>query len=267
MASSYLKNCFGDSVKIGGYASCGFGGIFNKKVCDALTNGENTNSNFTEVDERQLNFIRFFHDFIKIVKEENLPLDFYSYHSYDTVESTVKMQKYAEDILREFGLENVEIHLNEWNPTRGREKLGSSEAAANAAAMMCAMHNTKVDVMCYYDARLSISDETGFFNTFTLEPLSTYYSFKAFGKLYEMGTQVECNCDNPFVYTLAATNGSKNGILISNIGDDTEISLNCNADLKVYLIDKEHTMTQIKVNLQSFKLEKYKVLYIEETIN
>jgi hypothetical protein len=43
---------------------------------------------------------------------------------------------------------------------------------------------------------------------------------KAFGELYVLGTQIKCECDNPSVYTLAATNGKRGAILISNPTDN-----------------------------------------------
>ena len=270
VASRHLKNCFGESIKIGAYGACENAAATSEKLCLALEKiekGEDLSElNLIDWDIRLLNFVDFFYRFTKMVVEENLPFDFYSFHSYNTVEGTLKIQKFAEKHLHKLGLDNVEMHLNEWNTNTKNEERGSSVSAANIAALMCGMQKTKANIMCYYDARIGVSRYGGMFNPLTYEPFCAYYCFKAFGKLYEMGTQIECECDNGFVYTVAATNGNKNGILISNIGEDTEISLNCNADSKVYLIDEENMMTEIEANLQSFMLEKYKVLYIEENI-
>ena len=135
--------------------------------------------------------------------------------------------------------------------------------SANAAAMMCVMQNQKMDMMCYYDARIGTSIYGGMFHPMSYEPLCTYYSFKAFGTLYALGTQIACNCDCDHVYTLAATDGEKTGILISNTGPDTELSLPGILPTDAYLIDEDHFMTPTELDPQQFLLKENQVLYIE----
>ena len=173
------------------------------------------------------------------------------------------MQKFAEEILNERGLSNVEMHLNEWNPCSKREPKGSSATSAKTAAMMCAMHGTKTNIMCYYDAAIGVHPYAGLFNPLTFEPFCTYYSFKAFGELYAMGEEISTRCDNPSVYTLAATDGERVGMLISNLGEDTELTLECGNAASVYLIDSENMMRQIDADLHGFLLKQYQVLYVE----
>ena len=80
VASKHLKERFGDSIKVGGYASCGF---YKELECQlGLGAAFGTTEPLTDWQERILYFENFFFEFIKIVKEENLPLDFFSYHSY-----------------------------------------------------------------------------------------------------------------------------------------------------------------------------------------
>ena len=137
-------------------------------------------------------FMTFFNEFIEMIVKENLPFDFFSHHSYASVKNTVLRQKYVEKRLEEVGLSHVEIHLNEWNPLPSRETKGTSFSCANSVAMMCAMQSAEMDMMCYYDARISTSMYAGLFNPITFEPFCSYYGFKAFGNLYRLGTQLKC---------------------------------------------------------------------------
>ena len=129
---------------------------------------------------------------------------------------------------------------------------------------MCAMQNHRMEMMCYYDARLGVAMYGGLFNPLTYLPFCTYYGLKAFGELYVMGTQIECSVDNPAVYALAATDGKKTGILIANTGDDTEICSSLGESAKVYLIDEEHMMEEVAFNADNFQLKQNQVVYIEE---
>lgn len=84
--------------------------------------------------------------------------------------------------------------------------------------MMIAMQNAHTDMLCYYDTRLQASTYGGFFAPLTYEPVSTYYAFAAFGRLYALGTQTETTVENApgEFYALAATNGQKNALLLVN---------------------------------------------------
>ena len=82
----------------------------------------------------------------------------------------------------------------------------------------------------------------------------------AFGHLYELGTEVEVSEDKDGIYTLAATNGDKGGIIITNYhSEDKECTLNISGlsgektcEIYVTDIDRKHekvgefTATDIK---------------------
>ena len=264
VTSKHLREKFGNSIKIGGYGHSGF------YVVDSVEDIENSigiglgmKENPTDWEKRTEYFITFFDGFIDMVAKENLPFDFFSHHSYASVEATLKRQKYVEKRLDEAGLCDVEIHLNEWNTNARTAERGKSVASANTAAMMCAMQNTKMSLMCYYDARLGISMYGGLFNPMTYEPLCTYYVFKAFGNLYELGEQVKAECDEKDVYVLAATDGDRRGILISNTGKDKEIKLDCGLNMKAYLIDEDNFYKEKNIDTASFTLKENQVIYLE----
>jgi hypothetical protein len=183
------------------------------------------------------------------------------------VKRTEDIQKYTEKLLEDAGYPDVEIHLNEWNTDRTRETRGTTKASADVAAMMMAMHGTKMSMMCYYDARIDISVYGGLFNPMTYEPYCTYYSFKAFGKLYAMGNQVEVTGDlGDGLYAMAASDGAARGILIANIGGEKEIETNLGSGYTVYQIDEKHFMTKKRISVKKFKLKQYDTLYIEKNL-
>ena len=261
ITSKHLRKCFGNEIKIGGYASCGF--YKELEIQIGLGAAFGTDGPLTDWQQRTLYFEQFFFEFIKMVKEENLPFDFFSYHSYSQPDQNKIMQAFCEKNLEEVGLGDVEIHLNEWNPNPYREERGTSRACAAAVANLLAMQNTKMTLMCYYDARIGISAYSGLFNPLTFEPFCTYYGFKAFGKLYSLGTQIECVCEGNELYSLAAMNEENTAILISNLGEDTDIKFDTNEKFKAYLIDEKNTFSLLDTFDNSFKIKKNQVIYIE----
>lgn len=55
----------------------------------------------------------------------------------------------------------------------------------------------------------------------------------------------------------------KQGIPITNIGENTKINLNKSQNETAYIIDKEHLYEKADVNLNGFELNKNQVVYIE----
>lgn len=255
VTAKHLKACFGDSIKVGGYASTGlYLGFMDL----------NEDSEITHWEERAIYHTKFLRGFLEAVKRENAPLDFFSHHSYMTVAMTCKVQAYAERLLEEYGFGDVEIHLNEWNTDRTREMRGTSHAAANSAAMMIAMQHTKMSVMCYYDARFGTCVYGGLFNPLTAEPFCTLYSFVAFGELYRLGDEVsvEGACDR--LYAIAATDGEERAVLITNTGDPKTVTTDLEDGYTVYKIDFDNHMTPVELNYNCFEMAKCETLFFKK---
>ena len=242
VTSKHLKACFGDKIKVGGYACTALRGIYYHPERYGV------DVEPIEPNDRYLKFMSrmdFFFNFFKYIKEHNSPIDYFTWHSYDNVEMTCEYARFIEKTMKEFGYDHIETHLNEWNNARERHLLGTSYASASAAAMMCAMHDTPTDVLCYYDARITSGLYCGFFDPVRAIPWCTYYSFKAFGELYALGKQVSCECDAPDVYCLAATDGEKKAILVTNFSDTAkELTLDTNEELGVYIIDQHRYLVK-----------------------
>jgi hypothetical protein len=261
-----LKQCFGDSIKIGGYSSCGLYAIFNDPEKHGIRKDVQKDHEDAWYQRTRCDFLlQFYYDFFAYVKKENAPIDFFSWHTYDTVEVMVEMANYISGTLKELGYGHIESHLNEWNTARQNAQRGTSFASATAAAAMLAMQDTETDLLNYYDARVGISRYAGIFNPLTMEVLCTYYSFCAFGELYALGTQVSLTGTERGVYGVAATNGEENALMLANVsGEAKEITTNLDDGFSVYLIDREHPMTKTALSSASFTLENNQVALLKQ---
>lgn len=265
ITATYLKRCFGNSIKVGGYGSCGFYGIFadpKKYAIDADPRNDAWTTDISHVYH-----IDFFHGFLRHLQKTNAPLDFFSWHTYCTVQDAELIADYIDQVLIQYGFGNVETMLNEWNPTPGKALLGSTEACANAAAMMCAMQNKKTDILCYYDARMRAGAFGGLFNAITEQPYSTYYAFMAFGEMRMLEHQLECSLEGemPGLYAVASGNCKNRIIMIVNIsGEDAELATNLDPTMSVYLIDNNHLYTKSKYKADGFVLRANQVAVIKD---
>ncbi len=164
VTAKHLKQCFGDRIKVGGYAACGFYGIFANPEKYGLSverrEGERYNSSKEEYR------VSFFYGFIKYVKEHQAPIDFFSWHTYGGVDIVPIEADFVDNVLNEYGYGHIETHLNEWNLSHSRKiNCSNSYASANVAAMMIAMQRKKTTMLMYYDARyLSLSAYGGFYD-------------------------------------------------------------------------------------------------------
>ena len=94
------------------------------------------------------------------------------------------------------------------------------------ASVLLGLQNGRADMTCIYDMRIDGPDYSAFFDAKAKLPHQTYYTFVAFNTLYRLGQQVACTSDTEGVFAVAATNGKKNALMISNIsGADHEICI------------------------------------------
>lgn len=192
VSSKHLKACF-PHLKIGGYGSCGFYDL--KK---SYIKGVNSSPRFEY-------FITFMDGFLQYIQKENCPLDFFSWHSYDSIENNIIYAEYARKRLDEYGFTETETTCNEWN-FEAWESRGTNRHAALTAGMSLAFQNTALDSAMFYDARVGIRVYGSIFHPLEKKPYPTYYAFMAFDKLYKAGRQVFVECDEEGVYAVAAKN-------------------------------------------------------------
>ncbi len=239
VASTYLKERF-PGLKIGGPA---FTGPY-------------------EDDELRRSFLSY-------VKENNIPLDFYSFHCYsDTPVEIYNAAIEAYNNLKKYGFEGVETILNEWNYVKGwvgdewkytlsceRGLKGSSFIAS--AMALC--QYSPLDMLMYYDARPSVMN-----GLFQMDSpwirLKGYYPFLMFSQLYKMKNAVSVqNADN--IYSVAAKGDYEGGVILSYYDEEEreakkEIEL-CLYGLKgsykaeIYLLDEDTDFTLVRTELLS----------------
>ncbi len=284
VAAKHLKACFGDKIKVGGY------GVTSLGLCRYHPEeyGINEpakiieNERFYKNDVYRMNFLR---RFLASAKEHQTPLDFLSWHSYHDIKSNLNYDRVLYEIMKEYGFENAERHLNEWNTAHGCDNHGTSFASASTAAMMCAMQHSHTDIMCYYDMRLIASAYGGLFSPLKFKPVCTYYSFYAFNKLYRLGNLSRCEVGGEDLYALAATNGKYRAVMISNhtaidakkmvVTDDgyeqlpegakdVELSTCGCEGLSVYIIDRDHFLTKTQYKPDSFTLKANQVAFLTD---
>ena len=119
-------------------------------------------------------------------------------------------------------------------------------------------------MLMYYDARyVAVSAYGGFYDLNTFEPSNIYYAFKAFGELYTLGNEAESICHEDGIFTLAATDGERKSIIISNTNADTEVGLALSDEFSVYVIDKDNLFTKTDLNPERFILKENTVAIIK----
>jgi hypothetical protein len=255
VTSKHLKNCFGDSIKVGGYAATG--------VYKPEEDPDYCGIDHAPTYENDFRII-FIHEFFKYINENGSPIDFFSYHSYANVERTRDYVRYYDAILKKYGYEKLERHLNEWSLCWALPGVDCNEKdhlafSSKSLAMMLAMQGEAVDILHYYDARMSSSCNGGLFNAETRKPTNTYFAFHMFNSLYKLGDEVESSSDTDTVYVAAATNGKRSSIAIANTAEtDVEVDLELlgvdMADAEIFRLDKIYRYTPTGETIKNNKI-------------
>lgn len=240
ITANHLKECFGNSIKVGGYASISLGGLSDrtKDEREFWPTGRSSSVYYAE----------YFIDFLKyITSEENhAPIDFFSYHKYNNCVNSIRdfadITYAVREKLNEFGLSGTEMICDEWNHLTVDKDWGGIDSAVGVAAMMCESQRLPVDMLMYYMLNrgpgyngIAKSDGT---------VLKSFYPIKEFGKLYKMGNDVEFDGADDYIKIAAAKGENSAGVLISNMGCAQNFTLNycVNAAVErcnIYITDKE----------------------------
>lgn len=242
VSANYLKTKFPE-IKIGGYGSVGFYSIAQKEL-DPTANAEAGDSWY---------FVDYFNDFIKYIKSRDyqVPLDFYTWHSYSNVEQNIIYAKYVRKTLDENGFIHTESNCNEWNP--GTSLRCTVRDAVNVASNMLMWQNAPIDMAMYYNARIT-SSYGGLFDPLTWGPAKTFYVFKAFNALYRLENQVRADSDDYSLLAVGARNGHSVAVMISNYSDqDKQVKiegLDMLKDVSVYVVDEKRNFEPTEEKLE-----------------
>ncbi len=228
--AKHLKACF-PHLKIGGYGSCGFYGLLSPRPAWLR-------------EEDAEKFVSYFHGFFDYIKTHETPIDFYSWHSYGSTRDTVQMADWLHEQLVTKGFGDLETHLNEWDPFAG--EFGTAHHSAEIAAMMIAMQKGYTDMCCIYDMRTNTAPYCPLFDIRTHKPIYGYYALAAFNRLYRLGNQVSLTCDTDGLYALAASDGARHAMLLSNLSGEKQSLAIEGADLadaRYYVLDTERLLS------------------------
>lgn len=213
VSAVHLKKCFGDTIKVGGYGAINLNDLPKDPEFKGLGRAPETKKEF---------YIEFMHGFLKYITsaEHKAPLDFFSWHTYSATEWTIKQARYIQNVLKRYGLENVERILDEWNVAwRTPLDRATPMAAANSLAIMLSMQKEGVALCNYYDARLGASVYGGMFNPDNHKPYLTYYAFMMFNEIYKLSNEIETASESDTIVVCGASNGKKNTLLVVNLED------------------------------------------------
>ena len=246
VTAKHLKGIFGDRIKVGGYGACG---MYEYRK-DEGRNGE------IEVNDMFTHVIWFMHHFLAYQKEAGAPLDFYSWHLYDSyLHGGIDFLEvrdhalYVRETLDQYGFYSAESHLNEWNIYCFLDRRDAPRGASRTLALMLMMQDTSTDLMCYYDAGLAASQYKSFLNPDNLHPYRTYYAFPMFHSLYRLENECAVEVGDPMLFVGAAKNGSRASVVIANTtGETMDIALSLvgfDADeVLIHRIDEENRYTE-----------------------
>ena len=236
VTAKHLKGCFGDKIKVGGYGATGFYYAIDRPSCFDLEKDPK--------NEKNKYFVDFFHGFLDHIKQTGAPIDFFSWHSYATADSNLRMDKWVGEQLALHGYGHIESHLNEYDPYFN--ELGTAHHAAEIATTLIGLQHGRADVACIYDMRIANAPFCPLFNCITSKPIHAYYVMVAFNTLYKLGMQAKALCDTENLYVLLATNGKKNALFLANAtGKSQELCIE-GADLtdaRWTIIDNERLLS------------------------
>lgn len=258
VAATHLKKCFPE-LKIGG---------------PALTASYKGN--------------KYFETFIQYVADRGVPLDFYSWHRYNT-----DPHKYVSDVLQvrealdALGYTETELVIDEWNYVetwvgeahkRSLHTMMTEKGAAFDAAVMLALQRSPLDLATYYDAR-PYCEFNGLWQAFTHEPLKGYWVFRQFNSLYRLGTEVFSESDHPDLYVAAAKGAAGMGIQIAHYHKDSleedtvRIALKGmegTNEITCYVVDEDHDHEIIRSDIYTtqegalyLKMKENAVIYLD----
>ncbi len=203
--ATHLKKCFPE-LKIGGYSASGF--YTETRPIEKCGEWFRTLVPWTN---------KFFE---KLSKEpERVPMDFFSWHCYANRPEEISLfADYTQKLLEKYGYAGIESFLTEYNTMESLGKAPStlSHYAAELGAGLIVAQNSNMDACMYYDLRIARMNGVYARNIyFQIQRLQGFYALKFFGDLFRLKNQTKSTCIQQGVYALSASDGEKNGIMLS----------------------------------------------------
>ncbi|CAE6875562.1 hypothetical protein R69746_08753 [Paraburkholderia aspalathi] len=150
--------------------------------------------------------------FLQFVKDNNLPLDFYTFHYYangsDPLDFSTLTNQYR-TLLDQYGFTSTELHLNEWGNTLFLNPQPSPETlAAFVTTAMTYMQDVPLDRAClYYRSGGNLIQGDGSLT-------QAGYAFSAMGSVSGMSRLTTTGQDRSGFSVLAGSSNNKNEIRV-----------------------------------------------------
>ena len=174
----------------------------------------------------------FFPLFLRYVKDNGLPLDFFSWHLYTKSLDALRFTAgRVRETLDSFGFRDIPTILDEWNcmdwtnlwgnvgdPGAAQSRhesfteASSEIGAAFTASALISMLDLPIDIATFYDGSPTniwgtVFDRYGV-------PTKQYYAFDAFNRLKQTGKRVKTECDFGELYAAAAASENNGSVCI-----------------------------------------------------
>ncbi len=210
-------------------------------------------------------------DFLRVMQKRNVPLDFFSWHSYYIYpEHMIAKSEKVRQLLDNYGYTKAESILNEWNYVKGwtdewnysLEVMRSMKGAAFIMASISAAQDSTIDMLMYYDTRVGTT-MNGVFDFYTLGPLKGYYTLLWFADLKDNGEWVKCENKIDNIYNLCTCNEEDKVMAVftyyTDEDDSSEKTFDVdfgkeNCEFEIYLLDKEKSNEKIRSEKVNNKL-------------
>lgn len=187
--------------------------------------------------------------FLNSVVENDLPLDFVSYHCYNEVsgwgQDPVRYSARMRNILNEYELPAVQMHMTEYNIAQGDKTLRYDAPAKALTSLMLMNDITELQVISWAST-CEPGDLHGFLQPNTFEPYPSYHMLKFFQSMPYTRRQVT-NASK--LSTVASSDDHRAAMILWNMKNDTmteTISFGnlpfSHGKVTVYIINEEHAL-------------------------
>ena len=207
---------------------------------------------------------QFIDKFLAGCRDHNVPLDFFSWHSYGSKKNPFGINEEpftARKLLDSYGFTDTELHLNEWHYVEKWDSyfmhnggLSTIQCAVHAAAVITAWQDTPLDMANYYTI-----GRGGLFSAWYPwgEKNRIYYAFLALAAINRHAERISATNSTENIFVLAGKNASgKAAILISSFYAETdEIVLNTEGrNFQVKVLDDTRNLEEIVCPVENGKL-------------
>lgn len=174
----------------------------------------------------------FLEDFLAHCRDNDVPLDFVSFHSYSTMPALVaQYTREIRDIVDKHGFPKAQTMLTEWSYFPGDwtrlhvepeytksifEQIHGPAGAAYAASLLIYLQDTPLDIANYYTGTTMWY---GMFDCFGV-PLKVFYPFRAFAQMFDTPNRLATKGSDDDAFAVLAGRAkdkSAVSVLISNL--------------------------------------------------